>query len=491
LDISNTFQNSIIFDPSKRVYITLPPFYLEWFTAKWPDFALPSKISKDLVLQCLKSIQGTKDAGQRWYKLISGRFLELGMIWNVYDHGVFLWDFNNERSYLVIETDDVLMASMSDGPFLYLQAELRKLFDFTCKQGNILKFLNLRIVQSPRGISLDQTHHITTTLLGEYFKGVTPSSIPFTTYLFPLQPAFERALYEAPPLVGSALQAKEKEFGFSYSHLVGGLMHITGITRVDLSYACLRFSGYMACPNDPIFSALHKTFCYLFHHKHVPIMYPRKPLKQGGQLLHTFWKNGQAEYLSADFGDELATFADADYARCLRSRRSVSSYCILFNGIVVSYGCKKQLKTALHTCGSETNALFKGVHKTCLLRDFLASIGFNLSSPTPTFEDNQGTIKLVKTSRLTDTVCHHALKLAYLKEKLDDHSICVAYAKTGMMMVDCTTKPINGAQLYRQVSYLIGQRFFPTQDLQHFFDLDLDHYAWLRNIKYSSTTQPP
>jgi hypothetical protein len=98
---------------------------------------------------------------------------------------------------------------------------------------------------------------------------------------------------------------------------------------------------------------------------------------------------------------------------------------------------------------------------------------------------------LVKTSRLTDTVRHHAVKLAYLKEKLDDHSICVAYTKTGMMMVDCTTKPVNGAQLYRQVSYLIGQRFFPTKDLQHYFDLDLDHYAWLRNIKCSSTTQPP
>jgi hypothetical protein len=68
-------------------------------------------------------------------------------------------------------------------------------------------------------------------------------------------------------------------------------MHIAGITRIDLSYACMRFLGYMACPNLPIFDALHRTMCYLYHHKHLPIMYPRKPLKKGGPMLHTFWKN--------------------------------------------------------------------------------------------------------------------------------------------------------------------------------------------------------
>ncbi len=29
MDISNAFQNAIIFDDTERVYITLPPFYLE------------------------------------------------------------------------------------------------------------------------------------------------------------------------------------------------------------------------------------------------------------------------------------------------------------------------------------------------------------------------------------------------------------------------------------------------------------------------------
>jgi hypothetical protein len=101
--------------------------------------------------------------------------------------------------------------------------ELKKLFDFTCNEGNLLKYLNIRIIQSPCGISLDQMQHITSTILNEYFQGVPVSSIPFKSYPFPIEPAFERSLYEAPPLVGPALQAKKKDFGFTYSHIVGVL----------------------------------------------------------------------------------------------------------------------------------------------------------------------------------------------------------------------------------------------------------------------------
>ncbi len=124
LDISNAFQNSIIFDPIEHVYITLPSFYLEWFTSKWPDYPLPSTLPKDLILQCLTSIQGTTDAGHQWYKLISGHFFEIGMTHNTFYHGIFLWDWNHEHSYLVTEADDVLLGSPTNAPFHFLQQEL-------------------------------------------------------------------------------------------------------------------------------------------------------------------------------------------------------------------------------------------------------------------------------------------------------------------------------------------------------------------------------
>jgi len=104
IDTSNAFQNSIIFDASERVYLSLPPLYLNWFRQQWPDFHLPSLNVKELVIQCLKSIQGTKDAGQRWYKLLAGILLGLKMIRCSCDHGIFVWTLPSETCYVALET---------------------------------------------------------------------------------------------------------------------------------------------------------------------------------------------------------------------------------------------------------------------------------------------------------------------------------------------------------------------------------------------------
>ncbi len=106
-------------------------------------------------------------------------------------------------------------------------------------------------------------------------------------------------------------------------------MQITGFSGPDLPYCCMRYSGYMACPNLVIFEALHLTICYLFHHPHLSIMYTSNNLTTSGVSLQTFWGKGHAEYLSADFGDGLSTFTDADHARDLCTRHSVSC-CFIF-----------------------------------------------------------------------------------------------------------------------------------------------------------------
>jgi hypothetical protein len=150
--------------------------------------------------------------------------------------------------------------------------------------------------------------------------------------------------------------------------------------------------------------------CYLYYHPHLPIMYPAKPPESDGNALSTLWAKDHAVYLTSEYGDCVVTFTDADHARCPRSRHSVSMYFILFNGVTISWSCKKQLCTALHSTGAEITALFHGSFKTVVLRQLLQSSGLPPSGPTPTFEDNKGTINLIHTNRLTDTVSHHAIK---------------------------------------------------------------------------------
>jgi hypothetical protein len=486
LDISNAFQNSIIFDPSERVYMSLPPLYLDWFLQQWPDFNLPSANVKDLVLQCLKSIQGTRDAGQRWYKLLAGILLALKLIRCSCDHGVFTWNLPTENCSLALATDDILFLSKTRSPFLRLKQELEKLFDLTICEGSTLKFLNLRIVQSPHGISFDQSQHINNTILSEYFKDIPTSTIPKQVFPFPINATFERTLYESPPLSGIDLVNATKRFRFSFGHIVGELMHIATVSRPDLAYCVMRYSGYMACPNLPIFEALHSTMCYLYHHPHLPIMYPNKPYKLSNSSLQTHWHTGFAEFLPADYGDGLATFADADFARCLRTRRSVSAHFQLLNGVLVSWGCKKQPTTALHSSGAELTSLHRAGFKSSLIQNFMSAIGHAFTTPPVLFEDNQGTIELIRTQRLTDTVRHHDAKLAWLNENFLRGTFTIAYSKSALMLVDCCTKPVNGSQLFSQISFAIGVRFYPPPTHKDYVELQLDKFSWLYRLHVQS-----
>ena len=55
-------------------------------------------------------MQGTKPAGKFWYGLIKYIFITIKIIRSSSDHVVFTWVYNNYKSFLAVETDDILLA---------------------------------------------------------------------------------------------------------------------------------------------------------------------------------------------------------------------------------------------------------------------------------------------------------------------------------------------------------------------------------------------
>jgi hypothetical protein len=86
----------------------------------------------------------------------------------------------------------------------------------------------------------------------------------------------------------------------------------------------------------------------------------------------------------------------------------------MLNGLVISYRCKKQATSTLHSTGLEIVSLSVDVKKTIHIHDFLGSVGYPFGDATPTFEDNQGTIKSIKASRLHENTGHLATHISWL-----------------------------------------------------------------------------
>lgn len=156
------------------------------------NILLKNTPSNELVMQTLKTIQGTKDAGRDWFLLID-KFLrcKIKMIPCTESKCVYVWNHLSNMSYVALATDDILLFTENVSSYRLLCKELKYLFEFTMMQGMSLKFLNLRIIQSPHGISIYQTQHIECNILRPYWKASYDSrDIPITHDPFPLDPSF-------------------------------------------------------------------------------------------------------------------------------------------------------------------------------------------------------------------------------------------------------------------------------------------------------------
>ena len=61
---SNVLQKNVIFNPEDRQYVSTPVLYLEWFCFRFPKHDIVKHTNhKELVMETMRNIQGTKDAG--------------------------------------------------------------------------------------------------------------------------------------------------------------------------------------------------------------------------------------------------------------------------------------------------------------------------------------------------------------------------------------------------------------------------------------------
>jgi hypothetical protein len=78
------------------------------------------------------------------------------------------------------------------------------------QEGATVRFVNLRVIQSPQGISFDQTDHILDTIIDTYFANRDVYKLVPITRTFPTDSQFERDPYDSPIITGSKLHAIEK-----------------------------------------------------------------------------------------------------------------------------------------------------------------------------------------------------------------------------------------------------------------------------------------
>lgn len=288
MDVSNAFLNGDLFE---EVFMELPPSYTG-SKGRCPPINAVCKLQK--------SLYGLKQSSRQWYFKFHEAMASQGFRQSQLDHSLFIKGSidsvgNNGSSFiaLIVYVDDILIASNSNLAICSLKQDLQCRFKMR-DLGRPKYFLGLEIAYATSGISICQRKYTLELLTDFGLLGCRTSSVPMEPNVKITKTGGD--LLESPAM---------------YRRLVGKLIYLT-ITRPDLSYAVNSLSQYMGTPRIPHWHAAIRVLQYL----------------KGTA--------GQGLFYATDSNVTIKAFADADWASCPDTRRSVSGFCVFLGSSLIS-----------------------------------------------------------------------------------------------------------------------------------------------------------
>ena len=135
---------------------------------------------------------------------------------------VWVYLKNNQISYLILSTNDILYMSKHEQPLKQLLEKFGEFLSFKIKRGIELQFLKFRIIQFEHGISIDQTNHILQSIL--YHSFGKNKKVKYKSSLFRLDSKFEYELYAALPMSEDELEKTKRN---TTEDIINGWDHCT------------------------------------------------------------------------------------------------------------------------------------------------------------------------------------------------------------------------------------------------------------------------
>ena len=486
LDIVNCFQHTLL-EEKDCLIIHAPYGYLRWFRHNFPKHKITPSPSGKYVLQIMgKGIQGDKGVGRRWYLLLRKILIDFGFHQCLPEPALFFYSSGSRQHIVNISTDDLLCAFSHDDLFTNLRDHLSRMFDLTTKTGAKLEYLNFRIIQSPHGISFDQSEHILKTIIHKFFPPSTTERLKSVHTPFRTDSAYEVELLEDLPATPSQLESLIKRYRGTYPEILGQLMHVYVWSRLELGFALTRLGRHTQGPSAAAFAGLYRVIRFLATHPHRPIIYPRRLIDGYHTLRVNF---DPPKFVAMDLPNSLVCMVDSDHARDHETRRSIESVLLLFGGCAFDWKQVQSRLVALHSTDSETRGAFTASKRSIHAQDIASFLGFPPASthPVPLYIDSQPCIDILNANAVTSRVKHIAVPIHFIHQLIYQDRICVRKIDTHLNLADSGTKPNPAPTLFRHIDHAIGVRFYPPSDSDHFRLLELQNFV---QSPFAKTSKP-
>ncbi|KAI3766125.1 hypothetical protein L2E82_16175 [Cichorium intybus] len=382
LDVKNAFLNGHLTD---TIFMEQPPGYLD---EKFPNH----------VCRLRKALYGLKQAPRAWFQRLSNFLIALGFACSKADTSLFVFQRDSYLLYLLVYVDDIILTGNNSSLIQQFITCINN--EFATKDlGKLSYFLGLEVSYTDTGLFLTQTKYAHDILTRAGLLDAKPVYTPLSTT--------DLLITNGTPFSDPTL----------YRSLVGALQYLT-ITRPDLSYAVNQVSQFLHTPTNDHFQAVKRI-----------IRYVKSTISYGLHFQHPQ-------------STTLVGYSDADWARCIETRRSTYGYSIFLGGNLVSWSAKKQPTVSRSSCESEYRAMANTAAEIVWVSNLLREL-HALPPDCPTLLcDNRSALFLSQNPISHKRAKHIDIDYHFIRELVSSGKLHTKYIPTHLQLADIFTKSL-------------------------------------------------
>ncbi|CAI7840827.1 unnamed protein product [Closterium sp. NIES-53] len=307
-----------------------------------------------------KAIYGLKQAPRCWYARLVEALEALGFKVSGCDESLFMTEGEEEKVFLLVYVDDILLFSPSLERIKEVQRKLKDTFQ--CKVlGPVGYYLGLDVEWDEVKGWLRLHQHKYLAAMGEKYGLEEGRSVKT-----PLPSGFQLHLDEEE---GEVLDYELQRW---FQSMVGSLMYASVNTRPDIAFSVSQLARVVSRPLQEHLDAAERLVRYCIATSRVGLQYSvHGQLKKKG-LEEVSTKSGAPARPGHLY---LSCFTDATWASDISDATSHGSYICCVGGSPVSWKSKKQGEIAHSSTESEYMALFHGVKEVVWMRRLLEELG--------------------------------------------------------------------------------------------------------------------